>query len=97
MACNFQKTPEIRNIILKAEDSNIWQCEFDYKKRMVSASTRKQTVRYRYDALGRRVQRYIVGGKENTKFIYDGNDVLVDDNNGVLTKYQYGLGIDNKL
>jgi RHS repeat-associated protein len=35
--------------------------------------------------------------KENTKFIYDGQDVLIDDNAGVLTKYQNGLGIDNKL
>jgi len=58
---------------------------------------RKQRVRYLYDALGRRVQRYIVGGKENTKFIYDGEDVLVDDNNGTLTKYLNGEGIDNKL
>ncbi|CAN5599630.1 hypothetical protein BH10ACI1_BH10ACI1_00460 [soil metagenome] len=58
---------------------------------------RKQTVRYRYDALGRRVQRFLVGGKENTKFIYDGLDVVMDDNFGTLTKYQNGLGIDNKL
>lgn len=37
------------------------------------ASTRKQAVRYELDALGWRVQRHIVGGKEeNTKFIYDG-------------------------
>jgi RHS repeat-associated protein len=33
----------------------------------------------------------------NTKFIYDGQDVLVDDNNGTLTKYLNGVGIDNKL
>jgi hypothetical protein len=44
------------------------------------------------------VQRAVVGGKEeNTKFIYDGQDVLADDNAGTLTKYQNGLGIDNKL
>jgi len=81
----------------KAEGKELWRYVWDYENRLTSASTRKQTVRYRYDALGRRVQRYFVGGKENTKFIYDGQDVLVDDNNGVLTKYQNGLGIDNKL
>ena len=43
------------------------------------------------------MQKYFKGTKENTKFIYDGQDVLVDDNNGVLTKYQNGLGINNKL
>ncbi len=57
----------------------------------------QQTTHYCYEALGRRVQRYIVGGKENTKFIYDGQDVLVDDNGGTLTKYINGDGIDNKL
>jgi hypothetical protein len=50
------------------------------------------------NALCRRVQRYVSGGvNENTKFIYDGNDVLVDDNSGTLTKYLNGDGIDNKL
>lgn len=53
---------------------------------------------YNYDdALGRRVQRYFRGTKENTKFIYDGQDVLVDDNSGTLTKDLNGQGIDNKL
>lgn len=64
---------------------------------MYSASTRKQTVKYSYDALGRRVKRHIPGGRENTKFIYDGLDVLVDDNGGTLTKYLNADGIDNKL
>jgi RHS repeat-associated protein len=65
---------------------------------LASASTRKQTIRYRYDALGRRIQRFFAkGGVENTKFIYDGLDVIADDNSGTLTKYQNGLGIDNKL
>ena len=41
--------------------------------------------------------KYTKGGKENTKFIYDGLDVLVDDNGGILTKYLNGAGIDNKL
>jgi RHS repeat-associated protein len=62
-----------------------------------TAWERKQRVRYHYDALGRRVQRVLGSGKENTKFIYDGLDVLVDDNSGTLTKYQNGPGIDNKL
>lgn len=57
----------------------------------------KQSVRYKYDALGRRVQRYLVGNRENTKFIYEGQDVLADDNAGTLTKYLNGPGIDNKL
>ncbi len=85
------------NMVSKSEGKELWRYVWDYENRMTTASTRKQTVRYRYDALGRRVQRYFVGGKENTKFIYDGLDVVADDNSGVLTKYQNGLGIDNKL
>ena len=85
------------NMVTKAEGKEFWHFTWDYENRLTVAATRKQTVRYRYDALGRRVQRYFVGGKENTKFIYDGNDVLVDDNSGVLTKYLNGDGIDNKL
>jgi RHS repeat-associated protein len=84
-------------MISKVEGSNFWRYGYDSENRLVSASTRKTTVRYRYDALGRRVQRYTIGGRENTKFIYDGQDVLVDDNSGTLTKYINGAGIDNKL
>jgi YD repeat-containing protein len=64
---------------------------------MSEAATRKQKVRYRYDALDRRVARNLGGGRELTKFTYDGDDVFVDDNFGTLTKYLNGAGIDNKL
>lgn len=87
------------NLRAKSEGSNLWQYVWDGENRLSSVSNRKQTVRYRYDALGRRVRRYFIrgGSEENTKYIYDGMDVLADDNGGVLTKYQNGLGIDNKL
>lgn len=64
---------------------------------MPEATTRKQKVRYRYDALGRRVTRNFGGGRDVTKFTYDGQDILVDDNFGTQTKYLNGAGIDNKL
>jgi RHS repeat-associated protein len=84
-------------LLSKSQSKEFWRYAWDYENRMMTASTRKQTVRYRYDALGRRIQRYLVGGKENTKFIYDGMDVVADENSGILTKYQNGLGIDNKI
>jgi YD repeat-containing protein len=84
-------------MVTKAEGKEFWRFVWDYENRLTMASTRKQTVRYRYDALGRRVQRYFAGTKENTKFIYDGLDVLVDDNNATLTKYLSGDRFDNKL
>ncbi len=85
------------NTTAKFEGSNFWRYGFDYENQMYSASTRKQTVRYVYDALGRRVRRHIAGSKENTKFTYDSQDVLLDDDSGTQTKYLNGIGIDNKL
>ncbi len=83
--------------VSKSEGKNFWRYVWDYENKLVSASTRKQKVVYRYDALGRRVQRHLVGGKEITKYTYEGNDVLMDSDSGTLTKYLNGPGIDNKL
>ncbi|MFN0138453.1 MAG: RHS repeat-associated core domain-containing protein, partial [Pyrinomonadaceae bacterium] len=85
------------NMTTKSEGSNFWRYSWDYENRLAEASTRKQKVRYKYDALGRRVSRGLGYGKEQTKFTYDGQDVLVDDNFGTQTKYLNGAGIDNKL
>lgn len=86
------------NTVAKAEGSNFWRYGFDYENRVTSVANRRQTVRYVYDALGRRVRRHIKGSKENTKFTYEGEDVLLDDDvvTGA-TKYLNGPGIDNKL
>ncbi|HKP68704.1 MAG TPA: RHS repeat-associated core domain-containing protein, partial [Pyrinomonadaceae bacterium] len=52
----------------------------------------------KYDALGRRVRRFVAATSEDTKFIYDGLDVVMDDDMTTgITKYQNGLGIDDKL
>ena len=86
------------NMVQKSEGSNFWRYTWDYENRLGQASTRKQSVRYKYDALGRRVSRSFVGNRENTKFIYDGLDVIMDDDaNAGITRYQNGPGIDNKL
>ena len=85
------------NMIQKSEGKDFLRYTWDYENRLTEASTRKQRVRYKYDALGRRVERNLGFGKERTKFTHDGQDVLLDDNSGTLTKYQNGPGIDNKL
>ena len=86
------------NTVAKAEGSNFWRYGFDHENQVTSVANRRQTVRYVYDALGRRVRRHIKGSKENTKFTYEGEDVLLDDDvvTGA-TKYLNGPGIDNKL
>ncbi|MCC7306235.1 MAG: RHS repeat-associated core domain-containing protein [Acidobacteria bacterium] len=85
------------NTIRKSEGKDFWRYTWDGENRLTEAATRKQKVRYRYDALGRRVRRYTPGVREDTKFTNDGLDVLIDDDAGTLTKYLNGPGIDNKL
>jgi hypothetical protein len=45
------------NTTSKSEGSSFWRYGFDYENRMYEAAARKSKVRYRYDALGRRVER----------------------------------------
>lgn len=86
------------NMTTKTEGGNSWTYAWDHENRMTSAAlSGGSTATYVYDALGRRVRRYKTGGVEDTKFTYDGQDALLDDNAGTLTKYLNGEGIDNKL
>jgi RHS repeat-associated protein len=85
------------NLTVKFENGKRWIFIWDYENRLSVASDRKVRIRYVYDALGRRVARYS-GAKGATKFTYDGQDVLLDDDReSAITKYLNGLGIDNKL
>jgi YD repeat-containing protein len=86
------------NMTQKTEPGKTWTYGWDYENRMTSVSNGTQTVRYRYDALGRRTERYVDGTSDSTRFVYDGLDVVMDDDatTGV-TKYQNGLGIDDRL
>ncbi len=59
-------------MVFKAEGMNLWRYGFDYENRLVSASARKTMVRYCYDALERRVQRFTVGGSETIVFAVAG-------------------------
>jgi len=79
----------------KTVGSTTWTYGWDRENKMVSASDGTNSASYTYDALGRRVKR--TQGTNVSKFTYDGLDVVLDDDNSTLTKYQNGLGIDDKL
>jgi RHS repeat-associated protein len=72
-----------------------WTYGWDRENRMVSATDGTNSVSYAYDALGRRVKR--TQGSDVQKYTHDGNDIVLDDINSTLTKYQNAPGIDNKL
>ena len=74
------------------------QFAWDFENRLTQVSTPSSgSVTYKYDALGRRIQRAPSVGA-STNFIYDGQDVVQDLNSDATTvDYLNGPGIDNKI
>ena len=81
----------------KIDQMGYWIYGWDYENRMTTARKQNKIVRYKYDALGRRVSRLGKGVGATAKYTYDGLDVVMDDGSEGIVKYQNGLGIDNKL
>lgn len=91
------------NTTLKVNDRD-WSYSWDYENRLTTVvpdgGRWSDSVRYNYDALGRRVSRVLFsrdGSQNPLKFTYDGEDVLLDEIDTTTTKYLNGAGIDNKL
>jgi RHS repeat-associated protein len=98
-------------------NGNSVQYTWDFENRLAQAAMNSSlgstTVTYKYDALGRRIQRATLpgeGGEEllgggptsfgvTTNFTYDGQDVVRDLNSdgSVAAEYLNGPGIDNKI
>ncbi|MEJ7623364.1 MAG: RHS repeat-associated core domain-containing protein [Pyrinomonadaceae bacterium] len=83
------------SVIGKSVGTTNWTYGWNRENKMVSASDGSASVSYQFDALGRRVKRTQSVNVE--KYTHDGEDVILDDIGGTLTKYQNGPGIDNKL
>jgi RHS repeat-associated protein len=81
----------------KIETAGTWTYVWDFENRLTEViNPASQNVQYEYDALGRRTKR--TENTSVTKFTYDGMDVVLDDDTATgITKYQNGLGVDNKL
>ena len=73
---------------------------YDYKNRLVEVRvTGSSTVvaKYKYDALGRRVEKHVVSGAVTTRYILDGQDIVeeFDGNNTWLARYFHEDRIDH--
>jgi len=58
------------------------------------------SVNYRYDGLGRRVEKEVIAvGTTTTRYVYDNENILLELNgaNGVVARYTHGPGIDEPL
>ena len=86
------------NLLTKTENSGVWQYSWDYENRLTKVVRPDGvSVSYKYDALGRRVQRTPSNGV-STNYIYDGQEVVKDLNSdGSTVEYLNGPGIDNKV
>jgi RHS repeat-associated protein len=86
------------NVSAKTDAAGTTQYSWDFENRLKQVTLPNgRTVAYKYDALGRRVQRTPSVGI-STNFVYDGSDVIKDLNSdGSTVDYVDGPGIDNKL
>lgn len=84
-------------MVTRTDASGQTQYIWDFENRLIQViKPNGESVNYKYDALGRRSERYTTTGF--TKFTYDGEDVILDVNSdGSFVKYVNGLGIDNKI
>ena len=82
----------------KSDGTGTTQLTWDFENRLTNVVTPSSgSVSYKYDALGRRIQRTPSSGI-STNFSYDGADVVRDKNSDATTiDYLNGPGVDNKI
>jgi RHS repeat-associated protein len=74
--------------------------EYDAENKLVRVIKNGRTVNYRYDGLGRRIEKEVVDvGTTTTRYIYDNEDILLELNasNNIVARYTHGPGIDEPL
>jgi RHS repeat-associated protein len=78
----------------------VTQYEYDAENKLVRVVSPNNTVNYRYDGLGRRVEKEVSAGTTTvTRYIYDNEDILLELNssNQIVARYTHGPGIDEPL
>ncbi len=70
--------------------------DWDVEDRLVAVHLPTQTVTFRYDALGRRIEK---AAATETRWLYDQEDIVeeLDGTNGLRLRYTHGPGIDEPL
>jgi RHS repeat-associated protein len=87
------------NVVSKTDSLGAWTFTYDEENRLTQVEVPSgPTVNYKYDGLGRRIQRTTSIGA-NERYVYDRADVLIDLNAdwSVATTYLNGAGLDNHL
>jgi len=74
--------------------------EYDAENKLVRVVSPSNTANYRYDGLGRRVEKEVIAGSTTTtRYVYDNEDILLELNgaNAIVARYTHGPGIDEPL
>ncbi len=74
--------------------------EYDAENRLVRVVSPTNTANYKYDGLGRRVEKDVIAGTTMvTRYVYDNEDILLELNgaNAIVARYTHGPGIDEPL
>jgi len=74
--------------------------EYDAENKLARVVRNGTTVNYKYDGLGRRVEKEVINvGTAVTRYVYDNEDIILEFNHkGKMTaRYTHGLGTDEPL
>ena len=74
--------------------------DYDAENRLARVATAIRTVNYKYDGLGRRVEKEVIdAGTATTRYVYDNEDILLELSgaNSIVARYTHGPGIDEPL
>ena len=74
--------------------------EYDAENKLARVMTATKTANYKYDGLGRRVEKEVIdAGTTTTRYVYDNEDILLelDGANSITARYTHGPGIDEPL
>jgi RHS repeat-associated protein len=90
------------NLTLKTSKTGgpLTSYEYDAENKLVRAIVNGTTANYKYDGLGRRVEKEVISVSTTvTRYIYDNEDILLelDGSNNIAARYTHGPGIDEPL
>jgi len=74
--------------------------EYDAENKLVRVVSPSNTANYKYDGLGRRVEKEVIAVSTTiSRYVYDNEDILLEVNgsNALVARYTHGPGIDEPL
>ncbi|MGD9642100.1 MAG: RHS repeat domain-containing protein [Elusimicrobiales bacterium] len=81
----------------KKDDNSAISYAYNPEQQLSEVTTPEHTVHYRYDPLGRRIEKAVDGNIQ--RYVYDNEDIIaiLDGNNNLSETFTHGPGIDEPL